>query len=160
MKHEMHAEYPAPKAVVLRMFCDRDFHERKLAKMGVSEFEVLECESTSGQFHIRVARQVPVQIPGMKKSGGSSRVVHAETWSLADGTARVTAEPQGMPLTMTCEARIEEKGDESCVVHYSWEVTCRVPVVGRKIERFVVGDMDVRAEEEAEAGRQLLSDYR
>lgn len=160
MKHSMQSRYPAPKAVVLRMFADRDFHERKLAHMGIERFEVLEHEAGKDRFRIKVARDVPVNLPGLKKASGSSRVVHTEDWDLSTGKAAITAEPKGMPLEMSCDARIVDDGDDACVVHYDWEITASVPVVGRKLEKFVASDMESRAADEVEAGCRFLDDYR
>lgn len=159
MKHSMQSRYPAPKGVVLRMFADRSFHERKLAHMGIESFEVLEVDASEGRFRIRVARDVPANMPGLKKASGTSRVVHSEDWNLVDGTAYITAEPKGMPLHMSCEARIDDEGDGS-VVRYDWEIKASIPVVGKKLEKFVASDMESRAAEEVEAGCRFLDEYR
>ena len=160
MKHSMQSRYPASKAVVLRMFADRAFHERKLTHMGIESFEVLEHSAEDGRFRLKVARDVPVNLPGLKKASGSSRVVHTEDWDLEAGTAAISAEPKGMPLEMWCDARIVDDGDDACVVHYDWEIKASVPVVGRKLEKFVASDMESRAADEVKAGCRFLDDYR
>lgn len=160
MKHSMESRYEAPRAVLLRMFADRAFHERKLDAMGIARYEVLQFQADDARARVSIARQVPVQLPGIKKSSGSSRVVHTEDWDLQKGTATIVAEPQGMPIEMRCSARIEDDGDDACVVRYDWDIKANVPVVGRKLEKFVASDMETRAEQEADAGRALIDDYR
>lgn len=160
MKHSMQSRYPAPRAVVLRMFADRDFHERKLKHMGIESFEVLEHSAEEGRFRIKVARNVPVNLPGLKKASGSSRVVHTEDWDLQSGTAAIQAEPKGMPLDMRCDARIVDEGEDACTVYYDWEINANVPVVGRKLEKMVASDMEARAADEVEAGCSFLDKYR
>ncbi|MCI5104457.1 DUF2505 domain-containing protein [Algiphilus sp.] len=158
MKHQSESHYPAPAAVVLKMFADRSFHERKLQKLGIANFEIIEHEADGERARIRISRQLPVQLPGMKKGAGA--VVHTEVWNLKDGVGDITAEPQGMPLEMRCSARIEPDGDDACVARYEWDIKANVPVVGKRIEKFVAADIDKRGEQEAEAGRTLLDDYR
>lgn len=158
MKHSTQSRYPASAEVVLRMFADRNFHERKLKSMGITHFEILEHEADAERARIRIARQLPVQLPGMKK--GAGQVVHTETWDLNAGTGDITAEPQGMPLEMHCKARFEPDGDGACVAHYEWDIKASVPVVGKRLEKFVAADIDKRGAQEAEAGQALLDDYR
>jgi len=158
MKHSTQSRYPAPAEVVLRMFADRAFHERKLKNMGIENFEILEHAADDRSARIRIARQLPVQLPGMKK--GAGQVVHTETWDLAAGTGDITAEPQGMPLEMHCQARFEPDGDDACIAHYEWDIKANVPVVGKRVEKFVAADIDKRGAQEAEAGQALLDDYR
>lgn len=160
MKHSMQSSYPASRDVVLRMFADRDFHERKLQHMGIESFEVLEHEAGQGRFRIKIARNVPINLPGLKKASGTSRVVHTEDWDLDSGTATINAEPKGMPLEMRCAARIDDDGADACIVHYDWEIKASVPVVGRKLEQFVATDMEARAADEVAAGCHFLDAYR
>lgn len=157
-RHQTTAHYPAPAAAVLRMFADKAFHLRKLEKIGLKEFRVLEHAHDGNDFHMRVERKVPVNLPGMKK-GATSTVIHNESWNTKTRRGQVDVELSGMPLTMHCESRAEDAGD-GCVVHYDWTVTSKVPLVGGKIEKFVIADMDKQAEPERLAGVDLLDQYR
>lgn len=140
------------------MFCDETFHGQKLEKIGI-EHRVLECSQQGDDFRIRVERKIPVKLPGMKKGGATSTVIHTECWNTKTRHGTVHVELPGMPLTMHCQSVAEDDGD-GCVVRYDWEIKSRVPVVGGKIEKFVVADMDKQAEPERLAGVELLDNYR
>ncbi|WP_420429288.1 DUF2505 domain-containing protein [Algiphilus sp.] len=158
MKHQTESRYPAPADVVLKMFSDRAFHERKLEKLGIANYEIVEHAADAERARIRISRQLPVQLPGVKKGAGA--VVHTEVWDLKNGSGDITAEPQGIPLAMHCSARIEADGDDACVARYEWDIKANIPVVGKRLEKFVAADIEKRGEQEAEAGRSLLDDYR
>jgi len=157
MQVEWEDRYDAPAEVVLRMFADPAFHERKLAEMGLARFEVLDHEHDDHGFAIRVLRHVPANLPGIK--AGATQVTHSERWQLPEGTGEIRAEPKGMPLDMRCSATVEDR-DSGCVARYRWEVKASLPVVGRSLEKFVAADMKKRAAEEAEIARRFLDDYR
>jgi hypothetical protein len=161
MKHESSVRYPAPIDVVIRMFTDRDFHVRKLDRLASGSYEVLDHENDGQHFRIRIERRVPVQMPGLMKKAAPSetRVVNEEHWDIASRTGRVLVEPQGMPVEMSCETRMQEENG-SCVVSYSWNVKAKIPVMGGTLEKFIVSDMDKRAAEEAEVAIGLLENYR
>lgn len=159
MKHESTARYPAPATVVIRMFTDANFHTRKLEALGMSKYKILDHSLDGDEFYIKIERKVPLQMPGMKKGGAESTVVHEEFWNRADGRGRVIVHPQGMPLKMSCETAIEDEGD-GAVVHYDWTVTAKIPLIGAKLEKFVIADMERRADDELQAGVDLLPDYR
>lgn len=157
MKHQATAAYPAPAEVVLRMFLDEAFHVRKLTEVGI-EHRILECSLSGDDFRIRVQRQIPVDLPGVK-SLGVSKIVHVEYWNTATHCGTVDVELPGKPLTMHCKSAIEDHGDR-CVVRYDWELNSRLPVVGRKLEKFIAANIDEQAEPEHQAGIELLDAYR
>lgn len=160
MKHEMKAHYPAPAAVVMKMFADQSFHTRKLDGMGYTgKYQVL---ATGGDgkksFSIRIERKVPVSLPGMGKNAPESTVINEESWDLASRTGKVVVELKGMPLEMSCTTSIRDEG-KGCVVTYQWDVKSKVPLVGGTIEKMVVGDMSKKADEETQAAIALLKNY-
>ena len=159
MQHQMIARYPAPSDVVIKMFTDKDYHSRKMDKLGIT-YEILAHEFENGQFRLKAERQVPTNATGIaaKFMPKTSEVVNDEKWSLADKTGSVVVETRGVPLDMHCTAHMADDGD-GCVVTYDWTVKARIPVGGGKLEKFVVSDMENRAEEERKVAVSLLGDY-
>lgn len=158
-KHPMQSRYPAPAATVLKMMTDREFHIRKLEKLGLPKYEVLDHHFDGEQFRIRIERRVPVQMPGTKKAAGETTVINEEHWNLVSRTGIVKAEPKGMPLEMSCEATMRDDGD-GCVIDYEWSIHAKVPVVGAQLEKFVISDMESRTAQEHAVAVSLLDDYR
>lgn len=161
MKHQSEARFPAPSKVVIKMFTDRDFHERKLEGLGLLKYKVLAHEFDGADFMIKIERKVPVQAPGMVKKvvAAESTVVHEERWNLRRKTGRVVAQPQGMPVEITCEAVMSDDGG-ACLVRYDWNVHAKLPLVGGQLEKFIIADMTKRADEETRVAIALLDPYR
>jgi hypothetical protein len=158
MKHTTQAKYPAPSAVVLKMFTDRAFHEKKLDQLGL-KYRVL--EHRAAPFMIRIERKVPMNAPGMVKKlfGAETTVVNEESWNPKDKTGKVKVLPQGVPIDVSCSATLKDAGD-GCVISYAWDIHARVPLVGGALEKFVVADMERRADEENRLGAAMVKDYR
>lgn len=160
MKHEMRAEYPASSDVVMKMFTDKNYHAKKLEKMGI-EYKILEHDFDGDNFRLKAQRLVPIQASGIaaKFMPATSTVVNDEKWSLASKTGSVVVETKGVPLDMSCTAKMQDQG-EGCVVIYSWDIKAKIPIGGGKLEKFVVSDMKDREAEERDAAISLLDDYR
>lgn len=160
MKHEVTTRYPAPAAVVMKMFTDPEFHTRKLEATGYSgKYKVLAQQDDGRDFSIRIERKVPVALPGVGKNAPESTVVNDESWNIASRSGRVVVELKGMPLAMSCVTSITDEG-KGCVVRYQWEVKSKVPLVGGAIEKMVVADLQKKSQEETDAAIALLANYR
>src|SRR3546814_14273783 len=101
MKHEVKARYPASPDVVMKMFCDQDFHVRKLDALGLP-YKVLAQKRDARQFSIRVERKVPVQVPGIGKKAEAT-VVNEEIWNFAG--KRSEERRVGKECVSTCRYR-------------------------------------------------------
>lgn len=160
LKHTSTARYPASPAVVIRMFTDRGFHTRKLEAMGLAKFEVVDHAFDGKDFRIKIDRRVPVAAPGGAKKlmGGETRVINEEFWNVGTQTGRVLVEPVGMPVEMSCETSIAADGSDS-VVTFHWTIHAKIPVMGGTLEKFIVSDMEKRADEETRIAASFLKDY-
>lgn len=158
MKHTASVRYPASPDAVLRMFTDPDFHTRKLEAMGTPKYRVLDQQLRNDDFSIRIERKIPVQLPGMKKAAAETTVTYEEHWNTRTGRGSVSVHTQGMPLEMDCTTVVAGEG-RSCVISYEWTVHSKVPLVGRKIEKMVVADMQRRFEDETRVSIDMLNGY-
>ena len=159
MKHQMISRYPAPSATLLRMFTDPAFHTRKLEMLGLPKYRVLEHRFDGDRFSIRVERRVPVQMPGVGNTGAEATIVHEERWDVAERRGSIDVDAQGMPLEVSCLASIRESANV-CTVTFDWHVKSKLPLIGGKIEKFAIADMERRAADEERVSLQLLDQYR
>lgn len=161
MKFDIKARYPAPSAVVLKMFCDKAFHEKKLAAMGLARSRVLEHEAKGDEFRIRIERKVPLQAPGMVKKfvPAEATVTSEERWNQAQKNGRVRIEPAGIPVDINCTARFADDA-QGCVITYAFDVNARVPLVGGALEKFIASDMESKFADEGRAAAALVDAYR
>jgi hypothetical protein len=157
MKHEIKARYPASPDVVIKMFTDRNFHTRKLDALGMP-YKVLAQSGNARQFSIRIERKVPVQMPGIGKKAETT-IVNEEIWNPASRTGSVKVEAGAMPLECTCTMALTPDGDATLVT-YRWDVKSSVPLLGGKIEKMAVADMESRSADETRIAVELLKDYR
>ncbi len=161
MKFEIKARYPAPSAVVIKMFCDKDFHTRKLEALGLSKYQVLDHKTDGASFRIRIERKVPMAPPGIisRLVPAEASVTSEERWDATQKTGKVKVEPAGIPVEITCTASIADAGQGS-VVTYLWDVKARVPLIGGALEKFVASDMEKKMADEAKAAITLVDSYR
>ena len=161
MKFDIKARYPAPSAVVLKMFMDKDFHQKKLGVLGIARSRVLEHEAKGDDFRIRIERKVPLNAPGVVKKfiPAETTVVSEERWNGANKTGAVKVEPVGVPVDIRCTARFADDA-QGCTITYAFEVNARVPLVGGALEKFIASDMESKFADEAKAAATLLGPYR
>jgi hypothetical protein len=163
MKHQSTARYPVSAEVVLRMFADQAFQTRKLDAMGLPKYRVLDYQFDGKRSSIRIERKMELKMPGlglMKKATVAEQTfINEESWDIPGrkGTVKVTV--QSMPVEMACKVSAVDEGG-GCVLTYDWDVHAKIPVVGGTLEKFVCGDIDKRAGDEAKAAMSLLPDYR
>lgn len=161
MKHQIKTRYPAPSAVVLKMFTDHAFHVAKMEALDVIRYEVLENSFDGKEFQIRIERRIPMQVPGVIKKffPAQTTAINEERWTLASKSGRVKAEAVGVPIDMACVATMADEA-AGCVITYDWEIKARVPLIGGALEKFVVLDLDARWAEEARIAVPMLDRYR
>jgi hypothetical protein len=161
MKYQMKTRYPAPAAVVLKMFADDKFQTGKLDAMGVAQYRVLEYKFDGKQSAIVVERKIPMQAPAVLKKviGSEITAVNHESWNLTKRSGAVRVDTQGMPIDMSCTVGFADDAN-GCVAIYDWEIKAKLPLIGGTLEKFVVGDLEKRAADEARAAIGLLPKYR
>lgn len=157
MRYNNQARYPGPSSAVVKMFCDAEFHKRKLTELGVERSLVLSSSMTAGVFSIRIERKVPINFPGMKSLDAT--VTHEERWNATNNTGFVEVDTRGLPLRICCDAKLADDL-AGCTVSYSWSIDATVPLIGGKIEKAVAADIAARFDHEVAAGLRHLDEYR
>lgn len=49
---------------------------------------------------------------------------------------------------------------DGCLIRYQWTLKARVPLIGGALEKFIIGDMERRANDETRLALTMLDDYR
>lgn len=163
MKHEMKVHFPENSDVVIKAFTDKAFHTGKLEQMGISNYEVLDHQFDGEDFSIRIRRRVAldVPVPGAVKrliGNGEVPVIHEDCWNATSRTGHVNMDIQGMPIELQCQLSLDDEAG-GCVYTYLWDIQANVPLVGGKLEKTLVTDLDQKIPVETQAGIALLDNY-
>ncbi|MGW6195851.1 DUF2505 domain-containing protein [Kribbella sp. NPDC055110] len=143
MELKMSASYDATPEEVFAIVTDTAFREQACEKTKALSYDVK--VSTSGtDTVVRVSRKMEsTDIPDMARKfvGDTLTVVQTETWHAAgaDGsrTAEVSGEITNTPVTLKGTARIAQDGAQT-VQAINLDVKVAVPLIGKKLEPFVV----------------------
>ena len=160
MRHHTQDRYPVSSEVIMRMFTDPHFHRQKLSDLGV-EHEIIHHAFEAEAFRLKIGRSLLVDAGGLvsRLMPRQTRIVNDELWCPREGTGRVKVQVQGVPLRMDCSVEMIDEA-QGCLIHCIWDVKARIPLGAGALERFVVSDMERRAEQELRATIALLDGYK
>jgi hypothetical protein len=162
MKYEQKQSFDKPASTVIKMFGDRRYFERKYAELGFKNVEVLEHEKNGDHFTIRIrytaAADVPLPDFAKKFVPGEMNIVQRDTWDLKKKTGRLEVELRGIPLKVGAAMRLADEG-KGCANTLAWDVSCSIPLVGGKLEKLLVSDIQAKADADLAASRKILADY-
>jgi hypothetical protein len=143
MELKMSASYDATPEEVFAIVTDTAFREQACEKTKALSYDVTVSASGTDTV-VRVSRKMEAtDIPDMARKfvGDTLTVVQTETWhaAAADGsrTADVSGEIANTPVTLKGTARIAQDGGQT-VQAIDLDVKVAVPLVGKKMEPFVV----------------------
>ncbi|MEU8224000.1 DUF2505 domain-containing protein [Kribbella sp. NPDC048915] len=159
MELKMSASYDATPEEVFAIVSDQAFREQACVKTKALSYDVR--VSTSGtDTVVRVSREMPsTDIPDMAKKfvGETLTVVQTETWHApgADGsrTADVAGEISNTPVTLKGTARIAQQGAQT-VQSINLDVKVAIPLIGKKLEPFVVDAIRSGLQKEHDLGHE------
>ncbi len=158
MELKLSASYDATPEEVFAIVTDATFREQACEKTKALSYDVKVTES-GGDTVVRVQREMPSDdVPDIARKfvGQTLTVVQTETWhpAAADGTrhADVKGEITGTPVTLKGSAKIESDGKQT-VQAIDLDVKVAVPLIGKKIEPFVVDAIRSGLTKEHELGR-------
>ncbi len=141
--------YPFPRAQVAPYFLSRAFHEAKYRAMGRDDALVLADLHEAGRFEITVRYPATADGPMpefiKKLIGERVSLTQIDTWNTDTlrGEIQVTIKP-GPGVRLWGELQLLDAG-ATTVLRMDWQVECRVPLIGGKVEQFLVGDLSSKA---------------
>ena len=158
MELKMSASYDATPEEVFAIVSDATFREQACEKTKALSYDVKVTES-AGDTVVRVEREMPAEnIPDVARKfvGSTLTVVQTETWHAAnaDGSrnADVKGEISNTPVTLKGTAKIASDGGQT-VQSIDLDVKVNVPLIGRKMEPFVVDAIRSGLQKEHDLGR-------
>jgi hypothetical protein len=158
MELKLSASYDATPEEVFAIVTDATFREQACEKTKALSYAV-EVTESGGDTIVKVEREMPSDdVPDIARKfvGQTLTVVQTETWhpAKADGSreADVRGEISNTPVTLKGTAQITAAG-ASTVQSIELDVKVAVPLIGKKIEPFVVDAIRSGLQKEHELGK-------
>jgi uncharacterized protein YndB with AHSA1/START domain len=158
MELKLSASYDASPEEVFAIITDATFREQACEKTKALSYDV-DVKESGGDTIVRVRREMPSDnVPDIARKfvGQTLTVVQTETWHPAkpDGSrdADVTGEISNTPVTLKGTAGITATGSGT-VQSIDLDIKVAVPLIGKKIEPFVVDAIRAGLQKEHELGQ-------
>ena len=162
MKYEQKQTFDKPAATVIRMFGDRRYFERKYAELGFRNVEVLDHEKDGDRFSIRIRYTAGASVPlpdfAKKFVSAEMNIVQRDSWDLGKRIGKLEVELRGLPLTVEAAMKLADIAGGSANT-LSWDVRYGVPLIGGKLEKLLLSDIQAKADADLAASRKILADY-
>lgn len=126
---------------LFKHFADQEKVLSKHQALGARDIEVIKFEASDTSLDVIISREVPADVPGaMKKFLGEwNTVKQTESWSGTPGKGykcNISIDLDGVPVTIKGTMELSADG-EGCVNNVCLDVTCGIPLVGKKLAEFV-----------------------
>ncbi|PWN56595.1 DUF2505 domain-containing protein [Abyssibacter profundi] len=161
MKFQQSLQYNKPSDEVIQLFGDPSYFERKFQKLNALAFDVLDQSSTGDQFSIKMKLTFPlsVPVPGFAKKvvGDTTTLIEQDSWDLAAKTGTLSVDIQGAPVKAVGQMKLVDQAG-GCVNEISWDISCSVPLIGKKIEKLIADDIQAKGADDARVTNELLAD--
>ena len=158
MELKLSASYDATPEEVFAIVTDATFREQACEKTKALSYDV-QVSQSGGDTVVRVSREMATaNVPDMARKfvGDTLTVVQTETWhpAAADGSRRadVAGEISNTPVTLTGRASISTQGAQT-VQAIDLDVKVAVPLIGKKMEPFVVDAIRAGLQKEHDLAR-------
>lgn len=164
MRFDHTVEFSADIDTVAAMLAEEDFTSRRVEAAGATSHDLSITPVDDGGFDTIVDATIPTTIiPASYRGlvGESFRVTIEERWSAPgpDGArnANFTLTVGGLPVRVVGTQSLRPATGGTALT-YAGDVTCSIPLVGKKIESAVVGAVDTVLEAERRVGIAYLAE--
>lgn len=151
-------------AEVERMFAlvtDPAFLRRRAEAIGEKEVVVEVDRNQGGQLTIQIAREVEQSLPSFMKKlfSGRQRLVDRQTWS-SQGAAQISDWTvqlgEGKRIQLRGRLTLAPGAAGGCDYTESFSASASIPLVGGRVEKFVLGETEASIRKQIEFTRREL----
>lgn len=144
MKISAQHAYSKNSTEVFALFSGENYHVDKFTACGSRNVELVERTGSADEFSVTTAREVPADVPGVLKSliGEWNSITQTEEWQDVGDDEFIcdfAISTEGVPVEITGTMNLMPEGD-GCVNHIEMEISCSVPLLGKKLAQFVAKD--------------------
>lgn len=147
MKFSLAQDFPAGMDSLWAVFSQADYPERKYAALGSTDFRLISFRAAAEHISVALERTVPAateRIPDWARRLVSRDYVmrHETQWRRIDGRradAELDITPVGIPVSIRACGDIIEQSPVTTRMTLTFEVQCRVPLIGGKVAELFAG---------------------
>lgn len=152
-------ELPVDPATLLAHYTNPDFLLQKYAELGREEVELLDHSTDGDKHRLEICYLEHTEVQGIpdfarKLLNPQTRVQQKTEWDLAAQRGQIMLDPDG-PAHMRCELQLEETTD-GCRLNLSWDIKVSVPLIGTKLEKYLMQGMQEKSRRDESVSRALL----
>ncbi len=157
--------FDAPIEKVWAMVTDPASHVAKAERAGHANVEIVEEDVTGERIRIRIARDVTLELPGFAKKvlSPKNHIISTDEWSdNGDGTYGGTFSTQfkgGAPVDLKGSTLISPDGDDRTTYEVEIDLAVKVPMLGKKLEKWAETDVEEQIANEFAAGDEWLAKH-
>ncbi len=145
---------------VFDLFCDPDFLvERSMALGEISADAEIE-EDDNGKILITMRREVKQDLPAFlaKMFNPQQAITMKEEWQQIGESfiGKGTYDVEGQPVTVKTDMTLKPDGD-GCIYTISYSPKAKIPMIGKKVEKFIEGNCEEGTKKELEFTAERLS---
>ncbi len=150
--------YPHDVDTVYRFLVDPAVVRRRSEAFGETDIHVTILGDPLTSPTVTNVSKVKAQVPGFAKRFLSpvNTVTDVKAWDAAARTARLSVDIQGAPVKVSGSIRLETAGG-GCDYVVDFQVSCRIPLIGGQLERYVTGLTEESLRKEADWNRAQLA---
>lgn len=143
-RQEAHA-FALPVELVVARWTDEAFLAAMMEAQGSRDIAVTVERPASGEIHVAITRQVPVDAPAMIRAviGSWLELTQRDVWTQAvDGSwsAVRDAKPKGLAAEGQCLLTLTPQGEDSTACAATVSVQSRAPMVAAMVESLMLED--------------------
>lgn len=145
---------------VFTLVTDPDFLRRRAEALGEKEV-VVAVDRDGGQLKIQITRQVEQSLPSFMKKifSGTQRLIDRQGWT-SDGGARISDWTvqlgEGKRVQLRGRLTIAPGAAGGCDYTEAFSATAGIPLVGGRVEKFVLGETEASIRKQIEFTRKEL----
>lgn len=162
MKFVERHEFDRPAETVMKMYSDRAFFDRKYRELGTIECELLDHQQTekvfSVEYRLEMESNAPLPEAAKKLIGSTIRMVQRDSWDLTARKGRIEIDIRSAPIRVQADMELIDEGGRGVNVQ-TWEVVCKIPLIGGKIEAAVAEDVKIKSRKDFAVSREIIKDY-
>jgi hypothetical protein len=137
---------------VLRYFSESELLESKYQSLGATQIRIDAIEETDDGFYTKSRRNIAANVPVFLSSllGSSNRLTQEERWYWLDDTSlrcELSVDISGVPIAIHGTMNFRETPD-GCENRVLIELITSIPILGKKLEKFIANDISKSIEAE------------